>query len=161
MKLKNFPMIMILVACIAFTVSCKSKSDDATILTNVTNSLANRPGITATVNDGVVTLTGTCPDEDCKKNAEDAVKSVKDVKSVVNNITIVTVEQSAPVTITPDEALKSSVGDVVKNYKDVQADVNDGVVTLRGQISRDDLQKLIMSLNELHPKSIKNELVIK
>ena len=67
----------------------------------------------------------------------------------------------APVEITADEPLRASVNDAVKQYDGVEAEVKDGVVTLRGEIKRDNLQKLMMSLNELKPKKIENQLVVK
>jgi len=66
-----------------------------------------------------------------------------------------------PVEISSDETLRNSVADVIKAYDGVQADVKDGVVTLRGNIKQDDLQSLIMKVQELKPKKVENQLVIK
>jgi hyperosmotically inducible protein len=162
MKWKNAHVItLLLFMSVSLFISCKGKPSDADIQTEVSNKISNRAGITATVNEGVVTLTGECPDNDCRTNSENAVKDVKGVKSVINNITIVTVEQAAPVQIMPDDQLKAAVEGVLTKYKDVKAEVKDGVVTLRGEILRDNLQNLIISLNGLKPKKIQNELVIK
>jgi hypothetical protein len=68
---------------------------------------------------------------------------------------------TAPVVISSDETLRNSVNDVVKAYDGVQADVKDGVVTLRGNIKQTDLQTLIMKVQELKPKKVENQLVIK
>ncbi len=65
------------------------------------------------------------------------------------------------VEISSDATLRSSVNDVVKAYDGVQADVKDGVVTLRGNIRQDELQTLIMKVQELKPKKVENQLVIK
>jgi osmotically-inducible protein OsmY len=65
------------------------------------------------------------------------------------------------VEINSDATLRSSVNDVVKAYNGVEADVKDGVVTLRGNIKQDDLQPLIMKVQELKPKKVENQLVIK
>jgi hypothetical protein len=43
----------------------------------------------------------------------------------------------------------------------VQAEVMNGVITLRGQVKRDNLQQLMMDLNALQPKKIDNQLIIK
>ncbi|HET9745144.1 MAG TPA: BON domain-containing protein [Chitinophagaceae bacterium] len=66
-----------------------------------------------------------------------------------------------PVEISSDATLRSSVNDVVKAYDGVQAEVKDGVVTLRGNIKQDELQTLIMKVQELKPKKVDNQLVIK
>lgn len=138
--------------------SCKGKNKDAEINTAIqskTQTDANLTGVNATVADGVVTLTGQCADENCKTNAENAVKDIDGVKKVVNNITV------APVTINPDEELTSGVQRITARYEGVQADVSDGVITLRGQMKRDSLQQLMMDLNALRPKKIENQLVLK
>ena len=81
--------------------------------------------------------------------------NIDGVKKVVNNITVV------PVTIAPDNALNSAVANVTSKYPGVTADINDGVITLRGEIKRDNLQQLMMDLNALNPKKVENQLVIK
>ncbi|HVG14885.1 MAG TPA: BON domain-containing protein [Chitinophagaceae bacterium] len=138
--------------------SCKAKNKDADINTAIQSkqqSDASFAGVNATVTDGVVTLTGQCNDENCKTNAEKAVTGIDGVKKVVNNITV------AAVTITQDDPLKASAQNVVSKYEGVQAEVMDGVITLRGQVKRNDLQKLMVQLNELQPKKIDNQLIIK
>ena len=65
------------------------------------------------------------------------------------------------VEINSDATLRSSVNDVVKAYNGVEADVKDGVITLRGNIKQSDLQPLIMKVQELKPKKVDNQLVIK
>jgi osmotically-inducible protein OsmY len=168
MKSINATIRLIVTVC-AFAsmtlVSCKGKQTDAEIQSSINEKIASNEkmkGLHASVTNGVVNLTGDCKDEECRKDCADAIKDVKGVKSVENNIRIASASTSAaPVEIAPDETLKNSVNDVVKNYKGVEADVKDGVVTLRGEIKRDNLQKLIISLNELNPKKVDNQLVIK
>ena len=147
------------------TVSCKGTRSDAEIQSEVNKKLESEEGsagLTASVNEGVVTVSGECKDETCKRNCAESVKDIKGVKSVVNNIQIARVEpEAAPVEITADEPLQAGVNEAVKGFKDVKAEVKGGVVTLRGQIEREHLQHLMMSLNALKPKKIENELVIK
>ena len=138
--------------------SRKGKNKDADInaaIQSKTQTDANFAGINATVTDGVVTLTGQCADENCKTNAENAVKDIDGVKKVVNNITV------APVTINPDQELTSGVQRITAKYEGVQADVSDGVITLRGELKREDWQKLRPELDALRPKKIENQLVLK
>jgi hyperosmotically inducible periplasmic protein len=138
--------------------SCKGKNRDTEINTAIQSKIqtdANLTGVNATVADGVVTLAGQCADENCKTNAENAIKDIDGVKKVVNNITV------APVTINPDQELSSGVQRITARYEGVQGEVNDGVITLRGQLKRDSLQQLMMDLNALRPKKIDNQLVLK
>lgn len=148
----------------ALFASCKSNVSDADIQTEVNKKLADEAGsgLTASVSGGTVTLTGTCKNEECKRECADEVKEVKGVKNVVNNITVASTDvTSAPVEITADAPLQQAVDNVVKEYKDVKAEVKDGVITLRGEISRDNLQKLLPSLHALKPKNVENQLVVK
>ncbi len=68
---------------------------------------------------------------------------------------------NSKVEISADETLRNNVNDVVKAYDGVSADVKDGVVTLRGNIKQNDLQSLIMKVQELKPKKVENQLVVK
>jgi RecB family exonuclease len=68
---------------------------------------------------------------------------------------------TAPVEINTDQELRTSVTAVLNDYKEVRADINNGVITLTGTIKQDELQKLIMRLQELKPKKVENQLVIK
>ena len=70
-------------------------------------------------------------------------------------------DNTKPVEINSDATLRSSVNDVIKAYNGVEAEVKDGVVTLRGNIKQVDLQPLITKVQELKPKKVENQLVIK
>jgi osmotically-inducible protein OsmY len=161
MKNKFITTLLFIVSSAAFT-ACKSKTDDATLKSEVTSNIAN-PSINVAVAYGVVTLSGTCPDDNCKTSSEAAAKNTKDVKSVINNINVEAAATTTPVApvIADDATLKNSVDSVVKSYTGVNAEVTNGVVTLRGNIKRSNLQDLIIALNSVHPKKIDNQLVIK
>jgi hyperosmotically inducible periplasmic protein len=138
--------------------ACKGKNRDGDIQTAINSKTQTDPslaGVSATVVNGEVTLTGSCADEPCRQNAEKAVKDIDGVKKVVNNITV------APVTISPDTQLQNSVQEVAGRYPGVQASVADGVIVLRGTIERSQLQNLMQDMNALRPKRVDNQLVIK
>ena len=143
-----------------FMVGCKPK--DADIKASIEEKMKADPmmaGMTVDVTDGVATISGSCADEACKTKCEETAKSVKGVKSVVNNCVVA--PPPAPVTVNTDDELNRGVTDATKDHPTVKATVNDGVVTLTGEIKRDQLAKLMMSLNTLKPKKIENKLTIK
>jgi hyperosmotically inducible periplasmic protein len=143
-----------------FMVSCKPK--DADIKTSIEEKMKADPmmaGMTVDVNDGVATISGTCNDEACKTKCEETAKSVKGVKSVVNNCVVAA--PADPVTVNTDDTLTKGVMDATKDHPTVKAAVNDGVITLTGEIKRDQLSKLMMTLSSLKPKKIDNQLTIK
>ena len=138
--------------------SCKTNrdADIQSAISSETQTNPNLAGVSATVVNGVVTLTGQCPDEDCRKNAEKAVKKIDGVTHVTNNIMI-----ASKVEVTPDSDLKEMTDKIVSKYKGVQAGVADGIITLRGEVKKDKLQQLMMDLNALRPKRIDNQLAVK
>ena len=140
--------------------SCNNKTKDSDIQASFNDkartdaSLAN---VSATVNEGVVTLSGNCPDQNCSVQAENTAKGIKGVKSVVNNITV---GSNAPVVIANDASLKNSVDAVVAKYPGVTADISGGIVTLRGNIKRDDMQRLMPEIHATNPKKVENQLTV-
>jgi len=146
--------------------SCGAK--DADVQSAVETALKTNSefsALSASVKDGVVTLSGETKSEAIKVQAEETAKSVKGVKNVINNSTVAapppTVE-SAPIDIAADEALIKAVAEVIKDFPGVNAEVKEGVIILTGEIKRASQQKLIPMLHALKPKSIDNtKLTIK
>jgi osmotically-inducible protein OsmY len=159
MKIAKIFLALFLSISIVFF-GCKPK--DSTVQQNITEKFAGSQelsGVTATVTDGVATLTGEVKDPAAQKQAETLAKDVKGVKSVVNNLTVA--PPPAPVQINTDSTLNKGVTDATKDFPTVTATVNNGEITLTGTIQRSDLPKLMQSLNSLQPKKINNQLTIK
>lgn len=156
MKLKQTLAMLALVAgATAGMTSCKSqekKDAEAKV-----KAEAVAPGITIDVKDGVATLSGTMADDAGRVAAEEAVRKVDGVKSVVNNTTV---SAPAPVTINPDEALSAAATAAAKDFSGVRVSVQDGVVTLNGEIKKADLPQLMQAMNAIQPKKVENKLVI-
>ncbi|HEV8080442.1 MAG TPA: BON domain-containing protein [Chitinophagaceae bacterium] len=156
MKLNRILMPLILFFSM-FIISCGPKDADIKAAVDKTIQVDNgMAGITSSVTGGVVTLTGECESETSKAKCSDLAKSVKGVKSVINNCTV-----QMPVLVSPDDTLRKNLTDATKDYPGVTASVNDGVVTLTGNISRANLAKLMKSVNDLQPKKVQNQLTIK
>lgn len=153
----------LLVAVLVLLFSCKSGPSNTELQSAVTTALStDYPGVTASVNDGAVTLAGSCADAACKTSSEAAVKNIKGVKSVVNNITVAAPAPTAPaVEVSPDAPLRDSLQSLLSAYKTVNGTVDSGVVTLTGTIKRSQLTTLMQSVNELKPKRVQNNLTIK
>ncbi len=146
--------------CIAFAIvgsltvglsSCKSGPKDSDLQTQAQTSLPE--GISIDVKKGVATLTGEFKDDVAKQQAENAIKAIAGIKSVVDNATVKSVEISA------DDTLKASVTEALKSFAGVTADIKDGVVTLNGNIKKEDLPKIMQVVNALNPKKVENKLV--
>lgn len=151
--MKNLIYGLLMVAFMSFGfVACKTGPKDADVKANVESTVGN--GVTATVNNGAVTLTGEVADDAAKAAAETAAQGVEGVKSVTNNITV------TPVEISADPALANNVAAEVAKYPGVNATVTDGVVTLRGTISKADLPNLMSALMAMNPKNVENQLTV-
>ena len=140
-----------------FLYSCKP--GDSKIRENATATVrAIDPDVSVSVNDAVVTLSGTVKDEASQESLAAAVKDIKGVKSVVNNTTVASPE----VEVNPDNLIRSAIESnfLQKGIRGVDIAVDNGVVTLTGEISRNDLQKVMQAANEAKPKKVNNRLEI-
>jgi hyperosmotically inducible periplasmic protein len=151
---------MFIVLTVFTMVACNNRSDDAiqndvrehigsSRNTSGTNAYAN---VEATVNKGVVTLTGQCEGENCADSLVNRVKEIEGVKDVESNL-----QQTAAPT---DFTLRTSVQTIISKYQGVQADVAGGVVVLRGSILREQLQPLMNELSTLQARQIDNQLAV-
>ncbi|RYG06343.1 MAG: BON domain-containing protein [Chitinophagaceae bacterium] len=142
--------------------SCKSGPKDADIETSIAAKTNETPALTATVKDGVATLSGMAKNEEEKTQYEGTVKSIEGVKSVVNNITVAPpAPTAAPVEVATADALTTGVTDATKDFPTVTATVADGVVTLNGELERSKLKQLMERVQSLKPKKVENKLKLK
>lgn len=132
---------------------------DADIQADANKAVAATPGLSVAVASGVATISGQAADETAKTAAETAVKSVKGVKSVVNNATVA--PPPAPVVISADDSLKTNVAAALKDTPTLTASVQDGVVTLTGTVSKAALPKVMQAIHALHPKKVENKATVK
>ena len=145
--------------------SCKPKDADVkTAIEEKIKSLPNVSGISVDVKDGVATLNGSSADDATKTQIENAIKDIKGVQSVADNITVTppvvvpTSTNTPAVSISADDVLTKGVADAVKDFPGVTAAVKDGVVSLTGSIKKTSLPTLFMALNALKPKKVENKL---
>ena len=73
--------------------ACTGGTDDLALIANVKSQLASQSRVLASevnveAKDGVVTLSGTVDNEEAKIQAEQTVKSLPAVRSVINNLSV-------------------------------------------------------------------------
>jgi len=141
--------------------SCKNS--DAKVKEDVENALKDRySAVSVSVKDKEVTLTGSLQNQSERASAESVARGVKNVKSVINNITV---QQATPtVQTTSDQTIKSSVETRLKaaNYNDVKVQVVNGEVILTGDLDRSNLQNVMQIANETNEvKKVTNNLTLK
>jgi len=138
--------------------SCKPS--DEKLQKSVETALSSNTGVTSTVKGGVVTLMGTVDSEEAKADAEAKAKSVKDIKSVNNNIQVVL----PPPPVNPDDTLTTTIKDALSTagFKDVNVAVSNGEVTLTGNVKKKaDMTKVMQIANESKPKKVNNQIKVK
>lgn len=137
--------------------SCKASDSKIQEAARV-SATAVDPGVNVEVKDGVVTLTGEVKDQATQEALASSVKDVKGVKSVVNNTTVIASE----VEVNPDNLIRAAIEEnfLQKGVRNVDFTVAGGVVTLTGEVTRGDLQKVMQAANEAKPKKVNNQLKI-
>lgn len=138
------------------------KPSDAKIEESVKAKVsAVAPTATATVKDGVVTLSGEVADEAIKSAAAAATEGIEGVKSVVNNLTVPPPPPPV-VVINPDDVLRNSIDSAfkAKGISGITSAVSNGEVTLTGNVKKADLQKVMQAANEIKPKKVVNKMVV-
>jgi osmotically-inducible protein OsmY len=159
-------MILSFVVAIMFlVVSCKPS--DEQINESVQKVLTSNPSlspVTASVKDGIVTLTGEVESDALKTLAESTLTGLKGVRSIVNSLTVKppgpTPEEQKKMA---DDALLKTVNDNFATYKvqGITATVSDSVVTLTGQIKRSELQNAMKAAMESGAAKVENKMTIK
>lgn len=151
-------VLVVFIGLLPMTGCGGSSEKDAAIqnrISAITQTKTELENVSASVNKGVVTLVGQCKTEEERKKAEKDIKDLDDVDRVINNITV-----TESIVVTPDNELRDGVTKATKKFKRVQAAVDNGIVTLRGEIDRDDLPALMQDLNSLRPRRIENQLAV-
>lgn len=95
----------------------------------------------------------------CKGKNQSATDSSD--SSTVATIPQDTTPAPAQVQISADDSLTTKLNDAVKDYPGVTASVSNGEVTLTGDVSRNNLPKVMQAVYSLHPKKVNNKLTIK
>ncbi len=120
--------------------------------------------VSATVNEGVVTLAGEVETDEAKSLAESSISGVKGVKSVVNSVTVKPQGPTAEeLKKAADDALLAKVNENFATYKveGITATVADGIVTLTGDVKRSNLQNAMKAASESGATKVENKMTIK
>jgi osmotically-inducible protein OsmY len=159
MKKMLFMITCIVLSCFIFQ-ACKSK--DERINKNVSHALLNNyPTMYSSVKDGVVTLGGTAQTQQQKSQVEGIVRSISNVKSVINNVTVI--QPITPDNMNQDVFIKSTIEEKLRSagFNDVYVESTNGEVVLTGNIDRKDLAGVMEIANESNPQRVVNNLNIR
>lgn len=145
-------------AAALFLAAC-GKSD-ADVQKAVTDKLKadNVAGVTATVKDGVATLTGEVADITVKNKAEASAKTVEGVKSVTNSVTLKT--PSIPIPPPVDPMLKGKVEEALKKAgcTGVTIEVKDGKISAGGTVADAKFGECVQVINQSGALGFQNNI---
>lgn len=158
--MKNFISVTITILLSLLVLqSCRSNDDDIKQMAEAAIA-STAPDVSATVEKRVVTLEGTVNSEQIRLATERAVRGVKDVRKVINNVKVV-----SPVITDSDDLVKrtiqSALGLESLNY--VKLEVKNGNVMLTGDVpSEKEMTKIVQIVNQASGvKKVDNQLVVK
>ncbi len=146
--MKKLLLFLSLATLLAFT-ACKGGPTDADLQKAAADKVKDVAGVTATVKDGVVTLTGEVADAAAKTKAEAAAK-VEGSKSVDSKLTV----KPTPAPAVPDPATKAAVEAALKKkgFNEVTVDATDKAVKLMGTVAKGKKQEAQMTATEAGKK---------
>ncbi len=165
MKVKIFTVLTL--ACALFMMAC-GKSD-ADLQKAVTDKLTAEKitGVTATVKDGVASLSGEVADATVKSKAEATAKSVEGIKSV-DGAKLTLKPLPTPPPPSEDQKIQATVTESIKKLNltgaNVTVTVANGEITLTGDVAKADLTKVMQAANEAkgtNPAKVVNKLTLK
>ncbi len=158
--MKNFKLIgMIALVLLVGLTSCGPK--DKTIQENVNKVLSE--GMSASVEKGVVSLSGEVAEKGLITKAVTAIKAIKGVKSVKNDCTVTPPAPEVQEIVVPkvDAALEAKVVDALKDFPGVTYVLKEGQIDLSGEILRAKLVPLMQILQGMGLKVNSTNLVKK
>ena len=149
---------MISIAAVLFMVACGKSDADLTTAVNAKLKADGVTGITATVKDGVATLTGEAADQTVKTKAEASAKAVEGVKSVVNSATLKPLPVATPAAADP--ALTGKITEDLKKAGCTGASVTvvNGKVTVTGEVPNAKYATCIQTIQQSGITGIDNQL---
>ena len=149
---------LLCIAAIVFLAGCGKSDSDLTKAVNDKLAADGVKGVTATVNNGVATLTGEVENITTKAKAAAAAKSVEGVKSVVDNTTVKPLPVATPAAADP--ALTGKINEDLKKAGCTGATVvvTNGKVTVTGTVPANKYAECIQTIQQSGITGIDNQL---
>ena len=156
MKVRFLTILMLAMAVMA--AACGKSDQDLATAVNDKLRTDGITGVTASVNDGVATLTGEVADVTVKTRAEASARTVEGIKNVTNNVTTRPLAQATPAAADP--ALTGKITENLKNAGCTGANVtvSGGTVTVTGTVPSAKYAQCIQVIQQSGITGIQNNL---
>ena len=162
MKIKFLTVLSIAIAL--FIGACGKSDADLTKAVQDKLVADKVTGVTVAVKDGVATLTGEVADITVKTKAEAAAKTVEGIKSV-DGANLKTKPAPTPPPPSPDKMIEGTVNQAITKLgiTGITVTVANGEITLTGDVTKDNLAKVMQAANEAkgNAKRVINNLKVK
>jgi osmotically-inducible protein OsmY len=151
-------LTVLAISAALFLSACGKSDADLTKAVNDKLAAGGVTGVTATVNNGVATLTGEVADVTVKVKANATAKSVEGIKSVVDNTTLKPLPAATPAATDP--ALTGKINEDLKKAGCTGAEVTvvGGKVTVTGTVPADKYAQCIQVIQQSGITGIDNQL---
>jgi hyperosmotically inducible periplasmic protein len=156
MKLKF--MTALSIAAVLFMSACGKSDTDLQKAVQDKLAADGITGVTATVNDGVATLSGEVADQAVKNRAEASARAVDGIKSVANNTTTRPLPVATPAAADP--ALTGKINEDLKKAgcTGATATVVNGRVTVTGEVPNAKYAECVQTIMQAGATGIDNQL---
>jgi osmotically-inducible protein OsmY len=146
------------IAAALFLSACGKSDESLTKAVNDKLAADKVTGVTASVKDGVATLSGEVADVAAKSKAENSAKAVDGIKSVTNNLTLKPLPVATPAA--PDPALTGKITESLKKAGCTGASVavENGKVTVTGEVPAAKYAECIQTIQQSGITGIDNQL---
>lgn len=155
---KTMAMAALALAVSFGSISCKKNVSDAELQTQATTVVTSNPNATVEVKDGTAHLSGTFADQASKDSMIASLKAIPGVKDVMDMSTI-----EAPIVVTDavDPANMQKVTDALKDFPSAKAEVINGELTITGNVSPAQAQKIKMSVDAMQVGKVNYNYMVK
>jgi hyperosmotically inducible periplasmic protein len=150
MNKKLYLLVLVALVMSVFAAACGKKDTDIQKAVQDKLTADGVTGVTASVKDGIATLSGEVADITVKTKAENSAKGVEGVKSVANNISLKPLPTPTPLSTT-DQALKGKLEENLKKggcTGAVVEKVENGKVSLSGTVPEAKYPECIQIINQ-------------
>jgi outer membrane murein-binding lipoprotein Lpp len=139
---RNFKLLLI--CGTVFVAGCTTDKDIEADITQKAKNDMSFAGVSFAVENKIVRLSGNCASIKASEKVLQAVKDINVIKGVINNV------QISPVVLNDDFPLQQAADSVLAAFPGAEAHVKDHAITLSGNATKKDIDRLTAGVKRLN-----------
>jgi len=147
---RNFKILLLGVT--AIIAGCTTDKDIKADLAQKAKNDVNFAGVSYTVENKVVTLSGICSSVKAGQKVLQTVKDIHVIKGIIDRV------QISPVTLNEDFSLQQAADSMLAVYPQVQATVKNHSILLSGKATKKDIDSLTAAAKRLNAVQVATKL---